>query len=124
MDGHDREQLVDGPAVGQRLEHREVAEVGVREDGLELLELLGNLVELAREVAHLGAGRPVQPFGEPAMLERQQAQLEHLQHLVARGLRVVIALDQAPLGDRAVGVEQVAHRLRQLAPLLPGLPCP
>ena len=27
---HDGEQLVDGPAVGQRLEDREVAEVGVQ----------------------------------------------------------------------------------------------
>ena len=30
VDRHDREELVDGPRVRQRLEHREVAEVGVR----------------------------------------------------------------------------------------------
>ena len=30
VDRHDREELVDRPGVGQRLEHREVAEVGVR----------------------------------------------------------------------------------------------
>ena len=115
VDRHDREQLIDGPAVGQRLEHREVAEVDVGEDRLELFELFGHFVELAGEVAHLGAGRPVEPLGQAALLERQQPEIEHLQHLIARGLRIVIALDHAPFGDRAVGVEQVAHRLRQFA---------
>ena len=49
-----------------------------------------------------------------AELQRQQPEVEHLQHLLARGERVVIALDQAPLAHRAVGIEQVQHRLRQL----------
>ena len=49
------------------------------------------------------------------MRERQQAQLEHLQRLVARRHRVVVALHQAARIDRAPGVGQIAHRLRHVA---------
>ena len=45
VDRQDREQLIDRPRVGQRLEHREVAEVGVGERLLEALELLGHVLE-------------------------------------------------------------------------------
>ena len=115
VDRHDREQLVDGPAVRQRLEDREIAEIGVRQDVLQVLELLGKLLEPAAHVADARAARPVEPLGQAAELERQQAEIEHLQRLLARGQRIVIALDQPPLVDVAVGVEQVAHRLRQRA---------
>ncbi len=115
MQRHDREQLVDRPAVRQRLEHREVAEVDVGQDRLEVLELLRDLAELARQVAHLRAGRPVQPLGEAPHLDRQVAEAEHLQRLFARLLRVVPALDQAPLADRLPGVVEVRDRRRQAA---------
>src|SRR5215469_16317100 len=111
---HDRKQLVDRPAVRQRLEYGEVAEVGVREDRFEVLELFRQPLELAAGIADLGARRPVEPFGEPAEFERQQPEVEHLQRLLARGERVVVALDQAALAHRAIGLEQIQHRLRQL----------
>jgi hypothetical protein len=41
VDGHDREELVDGPRVRQRLEDGEVAEVRVRQLLLQRLQLLG-----------------------------------------------------------------------------------
>src|SRR5256714_1432321 len=111
--GQDREQVVDRPAVRERLEHREVAEIGVRENRLQVLELLRQTLELAAGVADLRAGGPVQPLGECAELERQQAEIEHLQHLLAGGEGVVIALDQAPLAHRTMGPEQALPRLRQ-----------
>src|SRR5437764_6873645 len=37
VDGHDGEQLLDGPAVGQALEQRKIAEVGVRHHGVQTL---------------------------------------------------------------------------------------
>jgi hypothetical protein len=68
----------------------------------------------AAEVADLGAGGPEQPLGEPAVLQRQQPEVEHLQRLLARGERVVVALDQAALADLLERVaSQVEHRLRQ-----------
>ena len=69
---------------------------------------------MRQAVADLGDGGPVEPLGERAELERQQAEVEHLQDLLARRERVVIALDQAALGHRAIGIEQIQHRLRQL----------
>ena len=53
VDRHDREELVDGPDVGQRLEHREVAEVGVGERLLEALELLGHLAACSRTICRI-----------------------------------------------------------------------
>src|SRR5580658_2196567 len=82
--------------------------------GFEILELLGSSIELTADVADLRAGGPVQPFGDAAELERQQAEIEHLQNLLARRERIVIALHEASLVDRAVRLEQILHRLRQL----------
>ena len=54
VDRHDREELVDRPAVGQRLEEREVAEVPVHERGVEIrhdvLELVAMLLRHARDL--------------------------------------------------------------------------
>ena len=116
MDRQDREQLVDRPAVGQRLEHREVAEVGVGHRFLEVFQFLRHLLEPPRDVADLRAGRPVQALREAAELQRQQPQLEHLQHLVAGRRGIVVALHEPPRTDRAPGVQQVRDRLRQRAP--------
>ena len=113
MDRHDGEQLVDGPGVGQRLEHRHVAEVEVREDGLDIFELLGHFVQLPAQVADARAGGPIEPFGETTQFEGQQAEVEHLQALLARGQRVVPTLDQAPSARFAVGVEQIEYGLRK-----------
>src|SRR6185437_5784307 len=69
---HDREQLIDRPAVGERLKNREVAKIGIRKDGLEILELLRQPVELAAGIADAGARGPVQPLGERPELERHE----------------------------------------------------
>ena len=73
------------------------------------------LPELARQVAHLRAGRPVEPFGEAAHLDVEVAEAEHLLRLLARLLGVVPALDEPPFADGRIGVEQVRDGLRQLA---------
>ena len=109
VDGHDGEQLVDGPAVRQGLEDREIAEVGVGEDAFELVQLLRNLVQLARGVAHLRARRPVQTLRESAILERKQAELEHLQRLVARRQR---RRGSTPRDGAAITVRQASARSR------------
>ena len=75
VDRHDREQLLDGPAVGHRLEQREVAEVGVREHGVERLRSSsGTYVQLLAPACWmLAADRPVEVLGQAALLERQVA---------------------------------------------------
>src|SRR5688572_14747902 len=81
---HDREQLVDRPAVRQGLEHRQVAKIDVGQDRLEVLELFGHLAELARQVPDLCAGCPVKPLGQASHLDRKVPEAEHLQRLLAR----------------------------------------
>ena len=53
VDRHHREQLLDRPAVGTRLEQREVAEVGVRQRVVEALQILGHVVHLRDELSQL-----------------------------------------------------------------------
>ena len=87
VDRHDREELLDRPAVGHRLEDREVAEVGVRQRLVEALQLLGHVVQLADHLLQLAADRPEQPLGHAPLLERQVAEVEQVQRLVDRLLR-------------------------------------
>ncbi len=83
-----------------------------RQDRLEALEFLGHHLELAAAVADARTGGPVEALDQAAVLEAQVAEVEHLQRLLAGLQRVVVALHQPPLGDRAVRIEQVGHRLR------------
>ena len=69
----------------------------------------------AAHVADPQAGRPVQPLDQAARFEPEVADAEHLQRLLARLQCVVITLDQPPIGDRAIGVEQVLDGLRHVA---------
>ena len=48
--------LVDRPRVGQRLKDRQIAEVGVAELDLDLLQLLGEGIDLPRKFEDLSAG--------------------------------------------------------------------
>ena len=57
VDRHDREELVDGPRVGQRLEEREVAEVPVGERRREVAQEVGILVLVALAEAGEFVGR-------------------------------------------------------------------
>ena len=58
VDGHDREKLLDGPTVGNRLEDREIAEVGLGQEGVERVQLFGHLFGLPEQAADLVADGP------------------------------------------------------------------
>ena len=113
VDGHDGEQLVNGPDVGQALEDAQVAEVGVAEQALQVVQLLRHLVHLAALVADAGAGGPEQVVAQRAVLQAEVAQAEQAPRLVAGLAGVVVLLDQATLGDALEGVEQLHQRTRQ-----------
>ena len=118
VDRTDRKQLVHGPRIGHRLEHREVAEVGIAQRLLETLELLGDVRLAADEHQHLLAGRPEQVLADHAVLEREVAEVEQLEDLVLVLDRVVIALEQVLVRDRLIRVPHVGderrHRLDEL----------
>ena len=117
MDRHHREQLLDRPAVGARLEQREVAEVGVGHRVVEALQVLRHVVHLRDELAQLDENRPVEVLGLAALLERQVAAGEQVERHVERLLRVVEALERVAGGQVLVGLEQIDDRLLRLVRL-------
>ena len=110
VDRTDREQLIDGPRVGYRLEHREVAEVRVRQRLLEPLELLGNVRLVARQDQHLLADRPEQILADHAVLEREVTEVEELEDLILVLDGVVIALEQILRADALVRLPHVGDK--------------
>ena len=108
---HDREQLLDGPAIGHALEQREIAEIGVGEHAVQALQLFGKIVQLLGHPLDAPADRPIQCFRQAALLERQIAQAEQVQRGIERLLRVVKALQQILGTERPIGFLQVDQRL-------------
>ena len=111
MDRHHRKELLDRPAVGHRLEEREVAEVGVGERGLEPLQFLRHELQLLRHLGDLPADRPVEVLHGRPLVERQVAAGKQVHRGVERLLRVVIALQQVADVDVLEGFHQVVQRL-------------
>lgn len=67
---HDREQLVDTPAVGQRLEDGEVAEVLVSQQFIETAELIGHMLHRLCNSINLVADAPVHQLSISARVLR------------------------------------------------------
>ena len=59
LDGDDREQLVNGPCVRERLEEREVAEILVGKQLVQSAKLLGSMLQRLRHAVYLAADAPV-----------------------------------------------------------------
>src|SRR5690606_19732496 len=94
VDRHDREELLDRPHVGRRLEDREVAVVDVGHDVLEVLDLLGDAAQPAAVGHDLLATMPEDTLGLRALAERQIAKLEEALRLLLALYGVVVALLQ------------------------------
>ena len=60
FDGHDGEELVDAPRVGERLEDREVAEILVAHRLVEFAELVGHVLLVVDEFADFVGYAPVE----------------------------------------------------------------
>ena len=115
-----REELVDGPAVGQRLEQREVEEVRVRHVPLEVGEVVGHVVQRARDAQDLLAGAPEVVLDAGALLHRDLADVEEHHGLVADLERVVVALLVVLGRDVLVHRVEVVHQLVLFLGRLPG----
>ncbi len=55
MNGHDRKQLLDGPAIRHRLEDRKIAEISIGQQGFQSLQLFGNEIHLPYQFQHFAA---------------------------------------------------------------------
>ena len=96
VNGHHREQLLDRPAVGDRLEQREVAEIGVGQLLVQVLQILRHLGHRQHNLLQLRADRPEQVFRHASLIERQVAAVEEAERHVERLLGVVERLERVP----------------------------
>ena len=92
-DGHDGEELVEGPGVGHGLEEREVAEVFVGHLLVEGSQLVGDVLLVVRELSYLVAYGPVERLYLCACLEVDDAVAEEVEGLFAYVLGVVPVLE-------------------------------
>ena len=92
VDREDREELVDRPGVGERLEDREVQDVLVREHRLHVLELLRDLLQRLQVAVDPLADLPEEDLPLRAVLEREVPEVEEREELLLVLERVVVAL--------------------------------
>ena len=83
LNGHDGEQLVDGPGVGQRLEQGEVAEVLVSQQLVDIHQLLRDMLEVLGQRMDFVAHAPVHRLHFGTRLEVDNAMSEEVEHLLA-----------------------------------------
>src|SRR6185369_983882 len=94
MDRHDGKQLFDGPTVRHALEQGKVAEVRVRQQTLQSLQLFREIIEFASHLLDATAYRPVVILGKAALNQRQVPEAEQVERRIQRLLRVMEALEQ------------------------------
>lgn len=116
---HDGEHLSHAPRVGQRLEEREVAEILVGQQLVDLVQLLGHALHLHGYGVDLARYRPVEFLDLGAGLKVDQAVREELEGLVAYLLRVVPVLEGAALRQVVPYLVEVLHQLVVVGAYLP-----
>jgi hypothetical protein len=89
VDREDREELVDRPRIGDRLEDREIDDVLVGELALEVLELLRDLLQALEVATNPVAGVPEEDLPLRAVLQRDVAEVEEGEELLLVLERVV-----------------------------------
>ena len=111
---HDREQLVDGPCVGQRLEYAEIAVIDIGKRAVDVRELLGRVLELFLFLGDAVDDRPEILVREGPLAERDAAGDEQLAHFVPVIDGVVVALLKVADGQALQGLAEVDHRFRHV----------
>jgi len=118
VDRHHRQDLVDRPDVGQRLEQAEVAVIDVVDQLIDLLDLLRYVLHVTGKLGNLDQGVLGQVFGQGPLADIDLAVLEQLTSLGAVEQGVVEALLDVLRRHHVVGdhqvFEQIVGRFRQL----------
>ncbi len=117
MNRHDRKELIDCPAVGERLENAEIAEVAVDQPPLQLLDDVLVLLRVLRSYAgNLVERRRIQLIGNCTSAQGQHAAVEQVLRLLLGEGGVVIDLPNAALRQIVVAFAQlVQYRVVVLA---------
>ena len=110
---HDRKQLIDRPAVRQRLEHGEVAEVRVPQQAIELRQFLRHVIHRVHHPANLAGDRPEQVLRQGPLFQRQVARTEQIDRRIQPLLGVVKRLEHIARLEFIERVVEVTDRLRR-----------
>src|SRR5262249_16280673 len=109
---HDGEELLDRPAVGHRLEDRKIAEVRIRHERFQTVQLFRNIIELANDLEKFAADRPEELFRQSAQFDSQVAKIKEV-HRIVDGLHgMVVTLQEILFGKVTVDSEEIGNRLR------------
>ena len=94
-----REQLVDSPAVGQRLEQREIAEILLRQLLRHLAELFGGMLQARSHITHVASYCPEEFLNHGSCVQVEQSEAEEVESLLAYLQGIVPILHHARLVD-------------------------
>ena len=108
---NDREELVYGPAVGQRLEEGEVAEILVGKQLVEFLQFLWLMLEGLCHTVYLAAYAPVHPLYLGTCLKVYHAMAEEVECLLAYLLGVVPVFHHGAWVEVVPDFVEVFHEL-------------
>ena len=92
MQRDDGKQLIDCPMVWRALEDREVRHVLIGEPVFQAARLTGHALAPFVDADQLAAQAPEEPLDDRALLQAEDAQLEHRQRLFLLGDGVVVGL--------------------------------
>ena len=109
--GHDREELVDSPSVGQRLEEREVAEILVGKHLVQSAQFVGHVLHALSHAVHLAADAPVHALYLGACAQVDDAVREEIERLVAYLFGVVPVLEHRARAQIVPYLVEVLHEL-------------
>ena len=90
--GHDGEELVDSPSIGERLEYRYVAEVFVGKQLVQAAQLVGSVLQCLCHAVHLAANAPIHALYLGTCAQVDNAVREEVESLVAYLLGIVPVL--------------------------------
>ena len=95
------------------MKQREIAEIGIGQRLVEILQILGNLAHRPHQPVKLQANRPVHPLRERPLLDCEIPAREQRNRHIERLLGVMIALERIPRRQAVVGIEQIDEWLLQ-----------
>ncbi|CDF22978.1 unknown [Prevotella sp. CAG:617] len=111
LNGHDGEELVERPGVGQRLEEREVAEIFVGQQLVELAQLVGHVFLMMGQVVDVAQHAPKETLNLCPRTQVDDAVTEKVERLLADVLSVVQVLQHGTRREFVPNLAQVAHEL-------------
>src|SRR6266496_3009745 len=112
VQGHDGEELIERPVVGRALEQREVRHVLVGDLVPQVARVAGQPLLAAVQRDEAAAELPEEALHDRALVEAEDAQLEHLQGLLLLRHRVVVGLRLVAPVERGDDLAHLANDLR------------